>query len=258
MPRFENNVVIVTGGSSGIGKAAALAFARAGARVVIANRNEKQGGLVVDQIKAEGGEAVMRQVDVQSAEEVEAMVAFTVERYGRIDAAFNNAGAEGDLVATTELTETNFEAVMNTNVKSTWLCLKHQITQMLKQDPDEQGRRGAIVNSSSAAGLIGLPGLSHYSASKHAIMGLTRCAALEYAEQGIRINAINPAVIDTPMGRRLASKLNLSIEQVSAMHPMGRLGTPEEVAAMVLHLCSNESSFTTGQATVIDGGYTAR
>lgn len=258
MPRFENNVVIVTGGSSGIGKAAALAFARAGARVVIANRNEKQGGLVVEQIKAEGGEAVMRQVDVQSAEDVEALIAFTVERYGRIDAAFNNAGAEGDLVATTELTETNFEAVMNTNVKSTWLCLKHQITQMLKQDPDEQGRRGAIVNSSSAAGLIGLPGLSHYSASKHAIMGLTRCAALEYAEQGIRINAINPAVIDTPMGHRLASKLNLSIEQVSAMHPMGRLGTPEEVAAMVLYLCSNESSFTTGQATVIDGGYTAR
>ena len=226
--------------------------------IEIANRNEKQGGLVADQINAEGGAAVMRQVDVQSAEDVESLVEFTIGQFGRLDAAFNNAGAEGDLVPTTELTEANFEAVMNTNVKSTWLCMKYQIRQMLKQDPDEHGSRGVIVNSSSAAGLIGFPRLSHYAASKHAIMGLTKCAALEYAEQGIRINAINPAVIDTPMGHRLANKLGLSIEEVGALHPMGRLGAPEEVTAMLLHLCSSESSFTTGQANIIDGGFIAR
>lgn len=258
MRRFQDSVALVTGGGTGIGRATAIAFASEGAKVVIGNRNEQRGAEVVAQIKAAGGQAIFQRTDVQIDADVQSLVHLAVETYGRLDNAFNNAGIEGDILPINELSEENFDKVLDINVKGVWRCMKHEIDQMLKQTPRDGGSRGTIVNCASIAGLVGTMGLGHYCASKHAVMGLTKSAALEFAESGIRVNAVNPALIMTPMAERIVTTLERSQEEMNAMHPMNRTGKPEEVADLVLFLCSDESSFITGQGIAIDGGYTTR
>jgi NAD(P)-dependent dehydrogenase (short-subunit alcohol dehydrogenase family) len=252
MPDFNGKVALVTGGGIGIGRATAIAFANAGAKVVIGNRNAEKGAEVVELIKAAGGDASFARTDVTSEGDIKALVDHTVATYGRLDAAFNNAGVEGSLSPITEQTDENYSFVMDTNVKGVFLSMKYQIPAMLKNGG------GAIVNNSSVAGLIGFPGISIYAASKHAVMGMTKSVALEFATAGIRVNSVNPAVIDTSMAERLAAGIEVDQDYLNSMHPIGRTGKPEEVAAAVLWLCSDEASFVTGTSLAVDGAYTAQ
>src|ERR1043165_6987900 len=253
MKELEGKVALVTGGGSGIGRATALAFAREGAKVVIGNRNTQRGEETVVMIKKGGGTASFKQPDVIIAAEIEGLVDHAVKTYGGLDLAFNNAGTEGEIKPTmVDHTEANYDAVMDTNVKGVWLSMKYEIPRML-----ERGG-GAIVNCSSVAGLIGFPNLAIYMASKHAVIGLTKVAAIEYSAQGIRINAVNPAVIDTEMVDRLAEGLSMKKDDLVQFHPVGRLGRVEEVAEAVLWLCSDKSSFVTGHSLIVDGGFTAK
>ena len=252
MKEFDGKVALVTGGGSGIGRGTALAFAREGAKVVIADRNVQRGEEIVSMIRDAGGTASFRRTDVSVAAEIEALVDYTMATYGRLDLAFNNAGIEGDVKPLVDQTEANFDAVMNINVKGVWLSMKYEIPPMLKRGG------GAIVNCSSAAGLIGFPGFGIYVASKHAVIGLTKTAALEYSAQGIRINAVNPAVIDTEMVDRFSKAIGSSKGDLATLHPIGRIGRVEEVAETVLWLCSGRASFVTGHSLVIDGGFTAQ
>jgi NAD(P)-dependent dehydrogenase (short-subunit alcohol dehydrogenase family) len=252
MKEFEGKVALVTGGGSGIGRATALGFAREGGQVVIGNRNVQRGEETVSMIRDAGGTASFRRTDVVVAADVKALVDHAVTTYGRLDIAFNNAGIEGDPRPLAEQTEANFDAVMDINVKGVWLSMKYEIPRML-----EQGG-GAIVNCSSVAGVIGFPGIGIYAASKHAVIGLTKVAALEYSAQGIRINAVNPAVIDTEMVDRLADGMNMKKDDLTTFHPIGRIGRVEEVAEAVLWMCSDKASFVTGHSMIVDGGFTAR
>jgi NAD(P)-dependent dehydrogenase (short-subunit alcohol dehydrogenase family) len=252
MKEFDGKVALVTGGGSGIGRATALAFAREGAQVVIGNRNVQRGEETVAMIRDAGGTASFRRTDVVVAADVKALVDHAVTTYGRLDIAFNNAGIEGDPRPLAEQTEANFDAVMDINVKGVWLSMKYEIPRMLAQGG------GAIVNCSSVAGVIGFPGIGIYAASKHAVIGLTKVAALEYSAQGIRINAVNPAVIDTEMVDRLADGMNMKKDDLTTFHPIGRIGRVEEVAEAVLWMCSNKASFVTGHSMIVDGGFTAR
>jgi NAD(P)-dependent dehydrogenase (short-subunit alcohol dehydrogenase family) len=253
MKEFEGKVALVTGGGSGIGRATALAFAREGAQIVIGNRNVQRGEETVSLIRDAGGTASFKRTDVLVAAEVKALVDHAVTTYGRLDVAFNNAGIEGEVKPTlVDQTEANFDAVMGVNVKGVWLSMKYEIPKML----DQGG--GAIVNCSSVAGVIAFPGIGIYAASKHAVIGLTKTAALEYSAQGIRINAVNPAVIDTEMVDRLADGMNMKKDDLTTFHPIGRIGRVEEVAEAVLWLCSDKASFVTGHSLLIDGGFTAR
>jgi NAD(P)-dependent dehydrogenase (short-subunit alcohol dehydrogenase family) len=251
MKEFEGKVALVTGGGSGIGRATALAFAREGAQVVIGNRNVQRGEEAVSMIRDAGGKATFRRTDVLIAAEIEALVNYAVSEYGGVDLAFNNAGVEGEVRPLVEQTEANYDAVMDVNVKAVWLSMKYEIPRMV-----ERGG-GAIVNCASVAGLIGFPNLSIYIASKHAVIGLTKTAALEYSAKGIRINAVNPAVIDTGMAERIAEGLNMKKDDLTTFHPIGRIGRVEEVAEAVLWLCSGKASFVTGHSLIIDGGFTA-
>jgi NAD(P)-dependent dehydrogenase (short-subunit alcohol dehydrogenase family) len=247
---FESKVALITGGSSGIGRASALAFAREGARVMIADRRAAEGEETVLMIKDTGGEARFVQTDVSKASEVEALVSACVEILGGLDYAFNNAGIEGTpFVRTADYDEDMWDQVIDINLKGVWLCMKFEIPQMLKRG------KGAIVNMSSVAGLRGGSIGVAYHASKHGVIGLTKASATEYAAQGIRINAVCPGVIKTDMANRAFFHDEELGKRVAAMHPMGRVGHPDEVAASVLWLCSEAASFVTGHAMPIDGGF---
>ncbi len=244
-------VALVTGGSSGIGRAAALVFAQRGAKVVVAARRAEQGNQLVEQIQQLGGEASFIQTDVAKSVEIEALIQQTVERYGQLDYAFNNAGTEGVFAPITELTETDWEHTITTNLKAVWLCLKYEITQMLKQ-----GNGGAIVNTSSWLAKGGSVGSTIYSASKAGLDGMIRPAALEYASQGIRINNINPGIIDTEMFRRFFNPEDEAAKPFLNHIPAKRFGTSEEVAEVAVWLCSDAASYITGQTLSVDAGYT--
>jgi len=250
--RLTGKVALVTGGGSGIGRATAQIFAREGAKVVVADVVVEGGEETVRLIKAAGGEAVFVQTDVAQAAAVETMVKKAVETYGRLDCAFNNAGIEGVIQPTVEYAEAHWDRVLAINLKGVWLCMKYEIQQMLKQGS------GAIVNTASVAGLIGLPGFSAYVAAKHGVNGLTKTAALEYAKAGIRVNAVCPGVIHTPMLERAMRDTPGAEEQFIAMEPVGRMAAPEEVGEAVVWLCSDAASFVTGLPMAVDGGWVAQ
>jgi len=228
-------------------------FALRGCKVVLAGRRAELGNQAAESIQAAGGEAAFVQADVTDDEQVRHLVDTTVDRYGSLDIAFNNAGIEGDpLTPLHDASLENFDRVFQTNVRSVFVCLQHEARAMLA------GGGGAIVNNASIAGLIGFPGLATYCASKHAVIGLTKTAALEYAEHGIRVNVVAPAVIETQMFDRIADHNADLIEFARTLHPMKRFGEPEEVAEAVLWLASPDNSFTTGITLPIDGGFTAQ
>ncbi len=247
---LNGKVALVAGATSGIGKATAEMFARAGASVVLAGRREKLLREITDSLTAEGLKAAWTVCDVTDEEQVQKMVAFTADTFGRLDCAYNNAGIMSDDVETAELESSEFDRVMNINLRSMFLCMKYELRQMLRQ----QGGGYSIVNCSSIGGLIGLPGRVAYHASKHAVLGMTKCAALEYAARGIRINAVCPATIETPMVEKMLA--TGAIQGVA--EPIGRFGHPEEVASTVLWLCSPAASFIVGQGIAVDGGYTVK
>lgn len=250
--RVDEKVALITGAGSGIGRATALTFAREGAKVVVADIVVAGGEETVRMIKAAGGEAIFVKTDVTKAAEVEALVKKTVDTYGRLDCAFNNAGIEGEMALTADCTEENWNRVVDIDLKGVWLCMKYEIPQMLKHGG------GAIVNTASVAGLVGFQSIPAYVASKHGVNGLTKTAALEYAKSGIRVNAVCPGVIHTPMVERLFGTNPQFSEAVSAMEPVGRFGKPEEVAEAVLWLCSDAASFVTGLPMAVDGALTAQ
>jgi NAD(P)-dependent dehydrogenase (short-subunit alcohol dehydrogenase family) len=249
---MTGRVALVTGASAGIGRATAIAFARAGAKVVVSDVDTAGGEETVHLVADEGGEAIFIRADVSRAEDVEALVGGTIEVYDRLDYAFNNAGIEGDNAYAAEATEANWDRVIDINLKGAWLCMKYQIPHMVRQGG------GSIVNCSSVAGVVGFPGVSAYSASKHGMLGLTKTAALEYATEGVRVNAVCPGIIRTAMIERFTGGSAEAEQQLVAGEPVGRMGTPEEVASAVLWLCSDGASFVTGHSLTVDGGFLAR
>ena len=249
---LDGKITLVTGGGSGIGRATALAFSREGAKVLVADVIVEAAQETLKMINQVGGEGVVAKVDVSQSKEVEAMVDQLISTYGRIHCAFNNAGIGGGWGFTAKCSEEEWDRVMSINLKGVWLCMKYEIPQMLQQGG------GSIVNTASVAGLVGMLGTPAYVASKHGVIGITRAAAVEYATSGIRINAVCPGIIRTPMiGRRLEKKPESEATYVS-MEPMGRLGTAEEIAEAVVWLCSDAASFVTGHAMAVDGGLVAR
>lgn len=247
---FQDKVAIITGAGHGIGQATAKAFAAQGAKVVVADIDRQAGEAVVDAINANNGVATFIPCDVTKDTQVQELVTSTLEVYGKLDIAFNNAGIEIEQSKLADGDEAIFDKIMDVNVKGVWRCMKHQIPALLANDG------GAIVNTASVAGLGAAPKMSIYAASKHAVLGLTKSAAIEYGKKGIRINAVCPAVIDTEMFQRAAQSDPRKAEYAHAMHPVGRIGQPEEVAAAVLYLCSDQAKFTTGAALPVDGGVT--
>jgi len=248
---FSGQVALVTGAAAGIGRATALAFAAQGLQVVAADLDSDGGAVTAALIREAGGEALFVQCDVTREVEVKALIERVVATYGRLDYAFNNAGIEIEKGRLAEGSEAEFDAIMGVNVKGVWLCMKYQLPLMLAQGG------GAIVNTASVAGLGAAPKMSIYSASKHAVIGLTKSAAIEYAKKKIRVNAVCPAVIDTDMFRRAYEADPKKGEFAATMHPVGRIGKVEEIATAVLYLCCDGAAFTTGQALAVDGGVTA-
>jgi len=248
---FENKVALVTGGSFGIGRAAAIAFALRGARVIVADWVEDPDKATLNEIKKAGSEGIFVQCDVSKTADVSRLLVKCVNTYGRLDFAFNNAGIEGLQATTHECTEENWDKTIGVNLKGIWLCMKMEIPHMIK-------RGGAIVNCASVAGLNGFRGLPAYVATKHGVIGLTKTAALEYATQGIRVNAVCPGVIHTAMIDRITGREKEVEKQFVGLEPVGRMGNPEEVAEAVVWLCSDASSFVTGIAMPVDGGFTSQ
>jgi NAD(P)-dependent dehydrogenase (short-subunit alcohol dehydrogenase family) len=264
---FKDQVALVTGAAGGIGRASAIAFAREGAKVVVADVQAAGGEETVSLITVSGGEAIFVQTDVASAPAVSALIERTLQAYGRLDYAHNNAGIRGQRARIHDAAEEEWDRVLDTNLKGIWLCMKYELPQMLKAG------RGAIVNTASVAGLVGLRKYAPYTASKHGVIGLTKAAALEYVRAGIRVNAVCPGLIDTPMvqrplygkirptsplrrGLRNAKKL-LGYAVLTMEQPAGRMGLSEEVAEAVIWLCSDAASFVNGHAMAIDGGFVA-
>lgn len=246
---FKNKVVLVTGGGSGIGRACAIAFSREGAKIVVADIGIEGGEETVRIIKEAGCEAIFIKTDVSKASEVESLIKKTIKTYGRLDCAHNNAGIEGRMAPTADYTEEGWDRIIDTNLKGVFLCMKYEIPQMVMQGG------GSIVNTASVGGLVGFVGASAYCASKGGIIQLTRVAALEYAKAGIRINAVCPGIIKTPMLDRVTGGKPEGEAPFVALEPIGRLGTPEEVAEVVVWLCSDSASFVTGNPIVVDGGF---
>ena len=251
---LEGKTALVTGGGSGIGRSASLAYAREGARVVVADVNVEGGEETVQRIKEAGGDAILVHADVSKPEDTQAMVAQAVEAFGSLDCAFNNAGISGgrDRHLTADYLEEDWDRVISINLKGVWLCMKAEIPKMV-----EQGG-GAIVNTASIMGLIASPGSVAYMAAKHGVVGLTKAAALEYATAGVRVNAVCPGYINTPLVRPLFDSHEGFEERVVSRHPLGRLGEPSEIAEAVVWLSSDSASFVTGHSMPIDGGYTAQ
>lgn len=248
---FTDQVALITGGAAGIGRATALAFAAAGARVVIADIDADGGEQLAQQIVRADGQARFVRCDVAREADNAAAVAAAVAAFGRLDCAFNNAGIEEENAKLADGEEALFDRMLAINVKGVWLGMKHQLKQMLAQG------RGAIVNTASVAGLVGAPTHSIYAATKHAVLGLTKSAAAEYGKRGIRINAVCPGVIRTAMLERALVRDPTREDSLRRLHPIGRLGTAEEVASAVLWLCSEGAGFVTGHALTVDGGMTA-
>lgn len=256
MGQFSGKSALVTGSGAGIGRATALEFARQGAKVMVSDLNAEGGEETVKMIRDDGGHAAFRKADVSKAQEVDALISAAVEEFGRIDCAVNNAGIEGQIVPFADQPEANYDAIMAVNAKGTFLCLQAEIRHML------EAGGGAIVNLSSVAGLIGFPGLSPYVASKHAVIGMTKNAALEYGKAGIRVNAVCPGGIDTRMLDSLAEQASAgaqsSTQMMDPLHPLGRIGTPQEVANLIVWLCSPQASFMLGAIVPVDGGFVAQ
>ena len=251
--RMAGKVALITGGASGIGRATAIAFAREGAKVAVADYMVDGGERTVKTIREAGGQAMFINADVSRPKEVEAMVTKTVEAYGRLDCAFNNAGVEGRIANTAEASDEDWDRTIATNLTGVWFCMKYEIREMLKRGG------GSIVNTASVAGMIGFPGFAPYCASKGGVIQLTRTAALEYAKSGIRVNAVCPGVIRTPMVERLMDSYpEFNETLLISYEPIGRMGKPEEIAEAVLWLSSDAASFVTGLPMAVDGAWTAQ
>ena len=249
---LQNKVVLVTGGASGIGRASCLAFAAEGAKVVVADRDLEGGKETVAMMRNTGAETIFMHCDVSNAPDVEALVKRTLETYGRLDCAHNNAGIAGPTARTADYREQDWDEVIKVNLKGVWLCMGREIPEMVKQ------RSGVIVNTSSTTGLRGSRLASAYATSSHGIVGLTKSAALEYATDGIRINAVCPGIVDTPMIQRHIAGDPKRTAQFNAASPIGRMATPDEIAQTVLWLCSDAASYITGHILIADGGRTAQ
>jgi NAD(P)-dependent dehydrogenase (short-subunit alcohol dehydrogenase family) len=248
---FAGKVAFVTGAANGIGRAAALAFAREGAGVVVADVSEQGNQETASMVEEAGGRALAVRCDVSRAEDVKAALDKAVEAFGRLDCAFNNAGVEQPITATADLTEEEWDRIVSINLRGVFLCMKHEIPLMLRQGG------GAIVNTSSGAGVKGFAGQAAYCAAKYGIVGLSKAAALDYAKSNIRINAVCPGIIETPMMDRFSGGTPEGRARVIAQEPIGRMGKPEEIAAAVIWLCSDAAAFVVGHAMVVDGGQTA-
>jgi NAD(P)-dependent dehydrogenase (short-subunit alcohol dehydrogenase family) len=248
----NQKVAIITGGSSGIGRATAVALAKEGVNVAIAARRTKEGEETVQLVKEAGSDGVFVQTDVANEDDVKALVEKTVKKYDRLDYAFNNAGIGETMTPLVEQTSNAFDQIMNVNVKGVWLSMKYEIPQMIRTGG------GAIVNMSSGAGVIGFPQMPIYIASKHAVLGLTKSAALEYAKSGIRINAVAPGGVETDMLKQAAEDNKQFVETLRSMHPIGRIADPEEIANAVVWLLSDKASFVLGHTLIVDGGFISR
>jgi NAD(P)-dependent dehydrogenase (short-subunit alcohol dehydrogenase family) len=248
----HKKVAIITGGSSGIGKATAVVLAKEGVNVAIAARRTNEGEETVKLVKAAGSDGIFVKSDVANEDDVRSLVKKTVDTYGRLDYAFNNAGVEEIVTPFLDQTSDKFDQIMNTNVRGVWLSMKYEIPEMIKSGG------GAIVNNSSIGGIIGYPQMSIYIASKHAVLGLTKSVALEYAKSGIRINAIAPGGVKTDMIRRLDEENNQFLETLTSIHPIGRISDPKEIANAVVWLLSDKASFVLGHTLLVDGGIVSR